>query len=83
LIDYGQSSIDLSNSFVGDREAREGWPLPTVETQINGDSKSTNERGKSLVGSLDLLLPLQEIFLLPGLLKSAQYKIFFSSPYTI
>jgi hypothetical protein len=23
---------------------REGWPLQTVETEVNGDSKSTNER---------------------------------------
>ncbi len=34
------------------RETREGWPLPTVETEVNGYSKSTNERGPSLVGSL-------------------------------
>jgi hypothetical protein len=26
----------------------EGWPLLTVETDVNGDSKSTNERGPSL-----------------------------------
>jgi hypothetical protein len=31
---------------------REGWPLLTVETEVNGESKSTNERGPSLVGSL-------------------------------
>jgi hypothetical protein len=29
---------------------REGWPLLTVESEVNGDSKSTNERGPSLVG---------------------------------
>jgi hypothetical protein len=29
-----------------------GWPLLTVETETNGDSKSTNELGPSLVGSL-------------------------------
>ena len=34
------------------RETRDGWPLLTVETDVNGDSKSTNERGPSLVGSL-------------------------------
>ncbi len=34
------------------RETREGWPLLTVETEVNGDSKSTNERVPSLVGSL-------------------------------
>jgi hypothetical protein len=33
--------------------SREGWPLLTVETEVNGDSKSTNERGRSL-GSLGL-----------------------------
>jgi hypothetical protein len=35
------------------RETREGWPLQvvTAETQANGDSWSTNERGPSLVGS--------------------------------
>jgi len=31
---------------------REGWPLLIVETELNGDSKSTNERGPYLVGSL-------------------------------
>ncbi len=34
-------------------EAREGWPLLTVETEANRDSRSTYERGPSLVGSLD------------------------------
>jgi hypothetical protein len=33
---------------------REGWPLPTVEIQENEDSKGTNDRGSSLVDSLDL-----------------------------
>ncbi len=36
------------------RETREGWPLPTVETEVNGDSKKTNERGPFVAGSLDL-----------------------------
>ncbi len=31
------------------RETREGWPLLTVEAQVNGDSMGTNERGPSLV----------------------------------
>jgi hypothetical protein len=31
------------------RETREGWPLQTFETGVNGDSKSTNERDPSLV----------------------------------
>jgi hypothetical protein len=38
---------------VVNRETREGWSLLTVETG-NGDSKSTNERGPSLVGLLGL-----------------------------
>ncbi len=33
--------------------SREGWPLLTVETEVNGNSKSTNERGPSLVFLLD------------------------------
>ncbi len=32
------------------REAREVWPLLTVETEVNGDSKRTKDRGSSLVG---------------------------------
>ncbi len=38
----------------GTRETRDGWPLLTVEAEMNGDLKSTNERGPSLVGSLGL-----------------------------
>jgi hypothetical protein len=30
-------------------KTREGWPLLTVETEVNRNSKSTNERGPSLV----------------------------------
>jgi hypothetical protein len=29
------------------RETREGWPLQTVETEVNGGSKRTNEKGPS------------------------------------
>ncbi len=36
------------------RETRECWPLLSVETEVNGDSKGTTERGHSLIGSLDL-----------------------------
>jgi hypothetical protein len=60
------------------RETREGWPLLTVETDVNGDSKSTNERGSrgsSLVGSLSS--SVRDFY------PASQYKIFFSSPYTI
>jgi hypothetical protein len=34
----------------GTTETREGWPLLTGETEANGDSKSTHERGSALVG---------------------------------
>jgi hypothetical protein len=38
--------------LVPSRETKEGWPLLAVETDVNGDSKSANERGPSLVGSM-------------------------------
>ncbi len=53
------------------RETRDWWPLLTVETEVNGDLKSTNERGPSLVAwvvGLDVWVP--EIFFLPWLLLS-------------
>ncbi len=37
------------------RETREGWPLLSVETEAHGESRSTHERGPSLVGSLGSL----------------------------
>jgi hypothetical protein len=71
-------------SLANIREIREGWPLLTVDTEAIGVSRSTYERGPSLVGSfVGLVVLLQEIFVLPWLLQVAQYKIFFSSPYTI
>jgi len=53
------SSADISLMIV---------PLLTVETDVNGDSKITNERGPSLAGFVGLVLPVQEIFVLPWLL---------------
>jgi hypothetical protein len=54
------------------RETREGWSLLTIETEVNGDSKSTNEKGPSLVGSsgwvVGLVVTVQETFILPWLL---------------
>jgi hypothetical protein len=44
---YGQN-LSLG-SRVCTRETMEGWLLLTVETEANGDSKSTNERGSSMV----------------------------------
>ncbi len=40
--------------YVASRDTREGWPSLTVETEVNGDLWSTNERGPSFVGSLGL-----------------------------
>jgi hypothetical protein len=31
---------------------KEGWPLLTVETEVHGDSRNTNEMDPFLVGSL-------------------------------
>jgi hypothetical protein len=39
--------IQVNNVHRSTRETREGWALLTVETEANGDSKSTNERGPS------------------------------------
>jgi hypothetical protein len=36
------------------RKTREGWPLLTLEIEVNGNWKRTNERGPSLVRSLGL-----------------------------
>jgi hypothetical protein len=52
--------------------------LLTVETEVNGDSKSTNERGPSLVGSFRWARRAgRRNFILHWLLWSARYKIFF------
>ena len=47
-----QSFYAASNK--NQRDYREGWPLLKVETEVNGDSKRTDERGPSLDGSLGL-----------------------------
>ncbi len=58
------------------RETREGWPLLTVETEVNGDPKKTNDRGPHRMvcwtcraGTIDfslalaaLVSPVQNIF---------------------
>jgi hypothetical protein len=51
------------------KEIRDRWPLLTVENEVNGDPKRTNERGPFLIGSLHgLVLPVQGIIVLPWLL---------------
>jgi hypothetical protein len=49
------------------RETREGWPLLTVENEVDGDSKSTNERGPSLVSSLSSFFRVGTRDFYPGL----------------
>jgi len=39
------SSTHFRFRHVQTRETRERWPHLTVETEVNDDSKSTNERG--------------------------------------
>ncbi len=46
------------------RETREGWPLLTVDTEVNGDSKRTNDRGPVSVGSLAAVGKSDEIIAL-------------------
>jgi hypothetical protein len=57
--------------------------LLTVETEVNGDSKSTNERGSSLVGSLGFSCRYKRFLFLLGCYSGPVQNIFFSSPYTI
>ncbi len=52
LIVVAQQIYCMNNYVTLSRETRDGWPLPTVETEANEDSKNTNERGPPLVGSL-------------------------------
>ncbi len=58
---YAQNrAADVRQALDNPRYADQVWPerlesggrLPTVETEVHGDSKSTNERGPSLVGSV-------------------------------
>ncbi len=42
--DYKKITFLIHFGFVS-RETREGWPLLTVETEVNGDSKSTQKKG--------------------------------------
>ncbi len=47
------------------RETREGWPLLTVATEVNGDSKESGSFHDEFIG---LVVLVQEIFVLPWLL---------------
>jgi hypothetical protein len=58
----------LLQARIDQRDYREGWPLLTVEIEVTWDSKSTNERGPSLICFAELVVQVQEIFVLPWLL---------------
>ncbi len=77
----------LRNETFVTREAREGQPLLTAETEVNGESMSTNERGSSqvcsLVGSSGLSYPYKRFLFSLGLSSRPSSQIFFSSQYTI
>jgi hypothetical protein len=45
---FSQKNLPGLEEF-SQRDKRGGWSLLTVETEVNGDSKSTNERGPSLI----------------------------------
>ncbi len=64
------------------REQREGWPLLTVETEANGNSKST---GSSFLGwFVELVIAVQEIFCpAQDALVGPVQNISFSHQYTI
>ncbi len=73
---------DVHLLTVQSKETREGWPLLAVEMEVNRDSKSTNERGPSLVGSLGLSCRYKRFCTVLAVLV-VQVKNNFSSPYTI
>ncbi len=60
-----ETSRELGGFF---REIIEEWPPLNVETEENGDSRSTYERGPFLCWFVKLTLSVQEIFVLPWLL---------------
>jgi hypothetical protein len=55
----------------------------TVETEVNGDSKSTYEKGPTLVGFLELVMLVQEILFSLDFSNRPSTSFFFSSPYSI
>jgi hypothetical protein len=54
----------LRSKVVAYRKTREAWPLLTVETEANGDSRRTYERGPND----GLVVSVKDIFVLPWLL---------------
>jgi hypothetical protein len=69
--------------FIIARETTEGWPLLVVEAESNWDSRSTSERGPFLGWFVGLVEQVQEIFVLPWLLKPTYYNFFLTVHYFI
>ncbi len=67
--------------WVQNIETREGWPLLTVETEVNGNSKRTYERGPSLDGSLGLSWQYKRLYSALTALVGPVQKIFFTGHY--
>jgi hypothetical protein len=58
------------------------WPLLAVETEVNGYSKSTNERGPSLVAWLGLSCQYKRFLFCLGCSSRPNKKLFLLSPVT-
>jgi hypothetical protein len=50
MVTFLRTFSDMGFFAEGGGVHAQGWPLLLVETEVNGDSKSTNERGPSLIG---------------------------------
>jgi hypothetical protein len=72
-----------SSSLFFIRESREGWLLLSAETEVNGDSKSTNERGPFLVVYLGLSVRYKRFLFRLGCSSQPSTKNFFLTIYTL
>jgi hypothetical protein len=64
-----ENKFCMARHLAPERLERGGWPLLTVETEVNGDSESTNGGALTwLVRWACRAVPVQEIFALSWLL---------------
>jgi hypothetical protein len=70
LKDYVRVTLKKTSREIGGffRETIEEWSPLNAETEENGDSRSTYERGPSLDWFVELILSVQEIYVLPWVL---------------
>ncbi len=73
-----------SQNNASTKETREGWPLLTVETKVNGDTKRTNKRCHFLGWFVVLVVPVQEILFCLGCSSrpSTKFQFQFLCPYS-